>query len=316
MNLDLIVCPNCEGDLNISNETLVCSACDAEYPVRHGIPCFDETDPFYDAYLKEHCPYARSPQGLKRAILEVLPFWSWREWQFWNRVIPGCERLLDFGCGRGREIFVDRARETVGYDVSFRTIKECQRHYDIAVQGALPHFPFASASFDVVVSSHVIGHIGMDAKETMVAEIARLTRQGGLTAHVIETDSEHPMVEAAKENPDVYRQQYIEQDGHIGLEYADAVIERFEDHGFQLKELRPVDASFPSVQTFNKYLSHPELDDLPGADRVRFLERMKHGNAVTNLAYEVGMGAFHRTYEKWLGDPRKAQFIIVAFERL
>jgi len=33
---------------------------------------------------------------------------------------------------------------------------------------------------------------------------------------------------------------------------------------------------------------------------------------LANLAYEVGMGVFHRTLEQWAGDPRRAQFIMIS----
>ena len=36
--LDIIVCPDCHGDLEARGEELVCTACGLAYPVRDDIP--------------------------------------------------------------------------------------------------------------------------------------------------------------------------------------------------------------------------------------------------------------------------------------
>jgi uncharacterized protein YbaR (Trm112 family) len=36
--LDLIVCPNCRADLDVTGEELVCRGCGLAYPVRDDIP--------------------------------------------------------------------------------------------------------------------------------------------------------------------------------------------------------------------------------------------------------------------------------------
>jgi SAM-dependent methyltransferase len=310
---DLLACPNCLHEFRHHRGVLACTGCDSCFPVSDGIPCFAPTNDFYDAYADEHCPYALSPSGLKGLILHFLPFWSWREWQFWRKVIPACNRLLDLGCGRGRQLFAERAKETVGFDSSLHFTRDCAAHYDTVAIGMLPKLPFNSGIFDAVVSSHLMGHISTEHKETMVAEIARTLRRGGITAHIIETDSNHPIVAAAKVHPETYRKQFIEQDGHIGLEPVPRVLERFERSGFRLLKLRLVDAILPSLQNFRKYLNHPDFSGLPGMTRLRRMNHWTTTNWMANAAYEVGMGIFHRTLEQWFGNPTYAQFILVAF---
>ncbi len=316
LRTDLIACINCHNELQGDSDRLVCPRCSRTYPVTDGIPCFGEADVFYDEYASQHCPFAVSPKGLKKAILQVLPFWSWREWKFWRRAIPQCGRLLDFGCGRGREIFLERAREVVGYDGSLAFLRDCARRYTATALGQLPELPFHSAQFEVVASSHTIGHVPIDRKDALVAEIARVLVTGGITAHIIETDSDHPAVLAAKKNREVYRKQFVEQHGHVGLESANRVIERFERHGFQLKECSLVDAILPSVLNFRRFFDVPGLAELPEIRWPRHFSRWTNRSRIANAAYEVGFGAFHRTIERWYGRPSRAQFIHVAFEKV
>ena len=196
---------------------------------------------FYEGYVEEHVPYHRSPRGLKGFILRWLPYWSYQEWRFWRRWVPtGC-RLLDLGSARGREIFRERARLAVGVDLAHGALRECAQHYDGAALAELTRLPFADQAFDCVVSSHVLGHVPFEAKESVLSEIARLLVPGGVTVHVIETDSRHPLIELAKAEPELYRRRLIEPDGHVGLELAPAVVERFRRHGLAPIELAPME---------------------------------------------------------------------------
>jgi uncharacterized protein YbaR (Trm112 family) len=129
--IEVLACPNCLGSLRGANDALICRECERQFAIEHAIPCFAPTNLFYDSYAEEHCPYALSPSGLKSFVLRFFPFWSYREWWFWRRVIPAnTERLLDLGCGRGRELFVTRSEETVGFDSSLRFLRDCAAHYD------------------------------------------------------------------------------------------------------------------------------------------------------------------------------------------
>jgi SAM-dependent methyltransferase len=313
-DLDLLACPNCKRGLSLAGSRLVCSACGCEAQIENGIPCFAPSDPFYDAYSEVHAPFVPIPRGLKGALLRFLPYWSYREWRFWEAAVPACERLLDIGCGRGHELFARRARQTAGFDVSLRFISECTERYELVAQGDLPRLPFASSAFDVVVSSHVLGHVPADKKDETIAEIRRTLRPGGITAHLVETDSAHRLVRAAKERPEAYRAQFVEQDGHVGLEPASRVIARFRAHGFELVSQRLVDALVPSRQSFNKYLDHPAFAGIPGIGRLRAVYRLTSWSLL-NVAYEMGMGLLHRTAEQWWADPDKAQFVMLVLRR-
>lgn len=312
---DLLACPCCGGTITAGGGKIVCSACNAQFPVVDGIPCFAPSDDFYDEYSDVHCPFHRSPTGLKGAVLRFLPFWSYREWRFWRRSIPACGRLLDIGCGQGRELFVERAKEAVGYDGSLQFARGCATHYQSVAVGQLPMLPYRSGVFDAVVSSHVMGHVPAASKERLIAEISRVLRPGGVTAHIIETDSDHPAVAFAKGQGAAYDEMFIKQHGHIGLEYADVVVKRFERHGFRLQDRYLVDAVIPGVLNTRRFFCHPELAEAPGMTWSRRLARWTAGSRVANVLYEVGMGLFHRHVERYVGNPRHAQFILVSFRK-
>lgn len=311
---ELLACPSCQGRL-VEDLGLACERCGSNYEIVDGIPCFSTPDTFYDQYASEHCPFAASPAGLKYALLRILPFWSYREWKFWNRVIPKCDRLLEFGCGRGREIFLERARETVGYDGSLAFLRDCALRYSAVALGQLPRLPFRSCQFDAVVSSHTIGHVALEHKDELISEIARVLKPGGLTAHIIETDSDHPAVRAAKRKPAAYKKQFIQQHGHIGLEHASQVIERFTRQGFHLETRMLVDAIIPSVMNYRRFFGIPELANLPELRWSKQFSQWSAASRVINAAYEVGFGAFHNTAEQWFGKPEYAQFMLVSFTK-
>jgi SAM-dependent methyltransferase len=197
----------------------------------------DQPREFYQRYVEDHVPYHRSPQGLKRIILSVLPYWSYREWRFWKRWVPRGSRILDLGCARGREIFQEHGDFVVGMDLAPNALGDCVAHYDGAIEASLINLPAADGSFDCVVTSHVLGHVPVPQKNEVLAEIHRVLRPGGLTLHVIETDSSCRLMELAKQSPALYQRHLIEEDGHVGLETATEVVARFERKGFEVEAI-------------------------------------------------------------------------------
>lgn len=195
------------------------------------------TREFYEQYVEEHVPYHRSPRGLKRLILSFLPYWSYREWQFWERWVPRDCRLLDLGCARGREVFRERAALVVGVDLARNALQDCARNYDGVLEALLTDLPLAEESFDCVVSSHVMGHVPPAEKDPVLGEIWRVLRPGGWSLHVIETDSRCRLMQRAKEFPELYQQYLIEQDGHVGLELPSAVLARLTRAGFEVQSV-------------------------------------------------------------------------------
>ncbi len=106
--------------------------------------------------------------------------------------ITARDHILDLGCGIGN-ILVALAERTafteaaVGVDISPALIELGRREIhragmdgriDLRVAPAT-RLPFEDASFDVVVTSHVIKHLDDDALTQALSEVARVLRRGG-----------------------------------------------------------------------------------------------------------------------------------------
>lgn len=269
---------------------------------------------FYDRYVEEHVPYHRSPQGFKAALLDHLPYWSYREWRFWRQNVPvGC-RLLDLGAARGREIFREHAAWAIGIDLAHAALVDSLQHYDAAVEGSLSELPFADETFHCVVSSHVLGHIPFAAKPAVAAEILRVLKPGGRTVHVIEVDGRHPLTELSKRRLDLYQRYLIEPDGHVGLDEPARAVERFEEAGFRRIEAIPWENGPLHPRLAVKWFDneHRRLDRRFERMVQRSLRRLR---SPWRLALEeIRLGAWGR----WIG-PRKglqnALFLAVVFEK-
>ena len=108
----------------------------------------DSARAFYDEYVEEHVPYHLSPHGAKGFVLRWLPYWSYQEWRFWRRWVPEGGRLLDLGSARGREVFRERTRLSVGVDLAHAALRDCARNYDGAALADLGRLPFPAGSRD------------------------------------------------------------------------------------------------------------------------------------------------------------------------
>jgi SAM-dependent methyltransferase len=106
--------------------------------------------------------------------------------------ITAQDRVLDLGCGIGNILVALSERiaftqPAVGVDVSSALIELGRRDIHRAgLEGRIElrvapatHLPFEDASFDVVLTSHVIKHFDDDALKHAFSEVARILRPGG-----------------------------------------------------------------------------------------------------------------------------------------
>lgn len=182
------VCPSC-------HEPLDRHRCGATYSVENGIADFSGGS-YYDTFNDESELSAAHKIGLAAEITGS----RWRIERFYMPMIERGARVLDCGCGNG--VSVDVLNEH-GYDawgVDLSALRKWQwrerTHRErLAVANAL-RLPFEDDAFDVVISSGVIEHIGVEEtggasyrvsalpnrdplRQNFVDELLRVTRPGG-----------------------------------------------------------------------------------------------------------------------------------------
>jgi len=133
--------------------------------------------------------------------------------------------VLDLGCGAGMLALLKRKGVTLtGVDLSSECTLAARRNgYDFTATTELTNLPFPDHGFDYVVSLDVIGHIGFEIKDAVLAEIKRVLRPGGVTMHGIECTDHAAQKTYDEMSPEELRR-FIEVDGHVGLEEE-------QDHG-------------------------------------------------------------------------------------
>jgi SAM-dependent methyltransferase len=90
----------------------------------------------------------------------------------------------------------------------------------------LTNLPFPDHSFDYVISLDVLGHIGFEEKDSVIAEIRRVLRPDGVTMHGIEC-TDRTGRRRTEEMSEAELKRFIEIDGHVGLEEEQEHAARF-----------------------------------------------------------------------------------------
>jgi cyclopropane fatty-acyl-phospholipid synthase-like methyltransferase len=136
--------------------------------------------------------------------------------------------VLDLGCGAGMLALLKRKGVTLaGVDLSNEcALASLRNGYDTGVAARLTQLPFADASFDYVVSLDVLGHVGFEEKDAVLAEIRRVLRPGGVTLHGIECTDRRAQKSYEEMTAEELRR-FVSVDGHVGLEEEQEHAARF-----------------------------------------------------------------------------------------
>lgn len=241
-------CTNCKKPLKSESARIHCADCGFELVLESGIwrdqQVKEEKDKaFYDEIYRVE-KGGEWLQGLNRnklkAILEKVSIAYARE-RFFKKWLKGKDNLiLDLACGAGRDYFADYG-EVVGIDFSFEALQVAKTRYATVLQAGVARLPFADNTFDYIVSADFFGHVINEEKDAIIKEIRRVLKPGGLTLHLIETDSANPWFKLARCEPALFQKYFVEQiGGHIGLELPNQLVERWHSNGFSVKSARPI----------------------------------------------------------------------------
>ncbi len=177
----MYVCPKCKGPLRNG----CCVACQLEFPILEGIPCFlsDSGDvgqqlrQIYDEIYRHH-EDVWIDQGRSDSFMS-----------YFTTVVDGTagQRILEIGCGEGQLLAKFANQERYGIDPSIHALLRAKARSgaECAVARA-EELPFPSNFFDRATSVGVMEHFADATKAT--EEIQRILKPGGRYVVLIHTD--------------------------------------------------------------------------------------------------------------------------------
>lgn len=215
--------------------------------------------------------------------------------------------VLDLGCGAGMLALLKRKGITLtGVDLSPECARAARRNgYDSTLSAELSHLPLADASFDYVVSLDVIGHVGFEEKDAVLAEVRRVLRPGGVTMHGIECTDRHAQKSYDEMSPEELRR-FVEVDGHVGLEEEQehtARFRRFFDHVASEPRYTLCLGSEEFIKQADKYGLHFERDFIDYLRGLSFKERR---------AFDLAMGyVFGKISDLQMSLPKSGLYLFL-----
>lgn len=183
-----LVCPSCHASLDRPH-------CGAPFSRENGIADFSG-GAYYDTFNNEEELTPEHKIGLAAEVAGS----RWRIEKFYLQFLRKGDEVLDCGCGNGVSVDVLHEHGIDAWGVDLSALRKWQwrerEHRDqLAVANAL-RLPFPDDSFDVVISSGVIEHIGVDEiggteyrvtprgdrdalRQQFIDELLRVTKRGG-----------------------------------------------------------------------------------------------------------------------------------------
>lgn len=250
---EIIVCNICNGSLNWDGIAVTCERCGDKLLIKDGVIQFlKKDDKFYEGVYVRQIHYVPGRNFLKN-------------WGFFNlvqsgilgeikKVLPKGGRALDVGCGGGIK-WLGAYAETIGMELSQKSLVAARQCYAAAVRGDIQRMPFRDNSFDLVYGSYVFEHLSPEVKTNFLKEAARVLKPGGACVLQFDTLSDNWLTRFALRDKAAYKKAFIDTDGHIGLEPLSAGIRRIEKEGLNVTRVLKFGTTFVQYQATYNWLN-------------------------------------------------------------
>ena len=162
------VCPFCRGRLDSESDGSRCAGCARRFPRADGVTDFSEGR-YYDAFVPGQVLTAAQLQGLDfempGAESRIRDYY--RPLLERRRPAAGL-RVLDSGCGNGLSVDLLREAGCDAWGVDLSALRRWQwrqrRHRDRLACADSLQLPFPDASFDAILCSGVLEHVGVEER--------------------------------------------------------------------------------------------------------------------------------------------------------
>ena len=236
------ICLECHRSLPLlsSGETgqFIC-VCGNVMPYINGIYQFVQADDFYEGRFVTLHQRAGLVEKLHGSLIRLMSIDGneermWKKSSLFIRGQANGQKLeiLNIGAGGGHN-FLNELGSVTAIDLSLKSLLVSQQIYDNCYQADARCIPFPDNSFDLVFSSHLLGHIPLEYKQDVIKEIYRVTKPDGFSLHSAECEADNLVYKRAKKYPGLYRKYFVDVYGHHGLEYPSQCKQRSRDVGFQ-----------------------------------------------------------------------------------
>jgi cyclopropane fatty-acyl-phospholipid synthase-like methyltransferase len=215
--------------------------------------------------------------------------------------------LLDLGCGAGMLALLKRKGVVLaGVDLSDECAAASRRNgYDFTCAAKLTSLPFADHSFDYVASLDVLGHVGFDEKDAVLAEVRRVLRPEGVTLHGIECTDRRAQ-KSYEEMSEEELRRFVAVDGHVGLEEEQEHAARF-GRFFAYVEYEPRYALCLPAEEFVKQRDEYGLPF--ESDFVEYLRGLTHAE---RRAFDMAMGyVFNKISDLHVRLPKSGLYVLL-----
>ena len=215
--------------------------------------------------------------------------------------------VLDLGCGAGMLALLKHKGVTLtGVDLSDECARAVRRNgYDLGVSAVLSQLPFPDHSFDYVVSLDVIGHVTFEEKDSVLAEIKRVMRPGGVTMHGIEC-TDQTGTKRFEEMSEEELRRFIEIDGHVGLEEE-------QEHAARFKRFFPFVAWEPRYAlclSSEEFIKQADKYGLPFEDD--FVDYLRTLSFKERRAFDMAMGyVFSKISDLHIKLPKAGLYVLL-----